>query len=158
MHTLRIPKLTVTRHGYTWGVLWELVRIHYLEPKQGITPAACRSLMGRNVTVGPNVKTIILESKLGESSVPDLGKAEYDAQVRGFVMHLVFSGLMDPSLHGGTLILKSHCLVVLLPVFWSMVAGWSSISRLLNHSCPNNNHPSSVLQPDLVGGLAQIPL
>ena len=33
--------------------------------------------------VGPNVKAIILGTKLDESSIPDLGKAERDAQVRG---------------------------------------------------------------------------
>lgn len=39
--------------------------------------------MGRNLTVGPNVKTILLETRLEEGSLPDLGKAERDAQVRG---------------------------------------------------------------------------
>ena len=70
------------RQGYTWGVLWELVRIHRLHPTQGITPKACRSLMGKNTTVGPNVRSIILEAKLEETSIPNLEKAERSAQVR----------------------------------------------------------------------------
>jgi len=77
-------ELTVRRPGYTWGVLWELIRIHRLDSNQGITPSACRSLIGTNVTVGPNVKAILLETKFEESSGPDLGKAERDAQVRDF--------------------------------------------------------------------------
>jgi len=76
----------VSRQGYTWGVLWELVRIHRLDSKQGITPKACRNLTGKNATVGPSVRAIILDTKLAESSIPgsisDLGKAEHDAQVR----------------------------------------------------------------------------
>lgn len=132
--------------------------MHRLDSNQGITPKACRSLIGKNATVGPNVRAILLDTKLGMSSVPDLGKAERDAQVRGFMPHLVFSGLMDASLHGNILILRSHCSMALLPVFWSMVAGWSLLLRSLNHLTFNNNHPSSVLQQDLVGGLAQVPL
>ena len=75
---------TLNRQGYTWGVLWELVRIHRLDPNQSITPKACRHLMGKNATVGPLVKDIILETKLEESFIPNLGKAEYNAQVSGF--------------------------------------------------------------------------
>jgi len=107
---------TVNRQGYTWGVLWELVRIHRLYSNQGITPKACRNLMGKNAMVGPNVKDIILETRLKESSIPDLGKGERDAQVRGFRLDLAFSGLMDASLHGNLLILRSHCLMTILPV------------------------------------------
>ena len=85
----------VDRQGYTWGVLWELVRIHRLDSGQGITPKACRSLVGKNAAIGPNVKTIILETRSEESTIPDLGKAERDAQVRGFMLHSVSNLLAD---------------------------------------------------------------
>jgi len=65
--------------------------------------------------VGPNVKDIILETRLEESSIIDLGKAERDAQVRGFGLNLILPGLIDASLHGNTLILRSHCLTIILP-------------------------------------------
>jgi hypothetical protein len=81
---------TVDRQGYTWGVLWELVRIHCLHSNQGITPKACRNLMGKNAIVGPNVKEIILETRLEECPISDLGKAEHDAQVREFILDCVF--------------------------------------------------------------------
>lgn len=110
-----LSKLTVTRQDYTWGVLWELVRIHHLDSDQGITPKACRSLMGKNAIVGPNVKAIILGTKSEENSIPNPGKAERDAQVRGFRLYFLFSGLMDTSLHGTTLILRSCCLMTILP-------------------------------------------
>ena len=119
-------ELTVSSPGYTWGVLWELIRIHRLDPNQGITPGACRNLIGTNATVGPNVKTILLETKLEEGSVPDQGKAERDAQVREFWPHSVFPRLTVPSLHGNVLTLRSRCVTILLPAFWNMVAEWSS--------------------------------
>lgn len=68
------------RRDYTWGVLWELVRIHRLYTNLGITPRACRALMGENVKIGPNVKNIVLGTGF-ESLVPDLGKAERVARV-----------------------------------------------------------------------------
>ena len=80
--------------------------------------------MGKNAIIGPNVKAIILETRLQESSILDLGKAEHDAQVRGFRLSFVFFGLMDTSLHGTILILRSHCLMTILP-FSSLVVGWS---------------------------------
>jgi len=107
----------VNRQGFTWGVLWELVRIHQLDSNQGIAPKACRSLMGKNATVGPNVRAIVLEIESEESSIPDLGKAERDAQVRGFRLRSVLTGLMYTSLHGNTLILRNHHLMTLLVVF-----------------------------------------
>jgi len=110
-------ELIVNRQGYTWGVLWELVRIHRLDSNQGIAPRACRSLMGKNATVGPNVRTIVLEIKSERRSGPDLGKAERDAQVRGFRSYSIFTGLMDTSLHGNTLILRNQCLMTHLAVF-----------------------------------------
>lgn len=76
------------RKGYSWGMLWELVRIHYLDPSQGITPKVCRNLMGKNAAVGPHVKAIVLDTKVEESSTPDPRKAEHDAQVRRWVLHL----------------------------------------------------------------------
>jgi hypothetical protein len=39
--------------------------------------------MGKNATVGPHVRTIVLEAELEETFFFDLGKAERDAQVRG---------------------------------------------------------------------------
>ena len=83
-HKAYFDGLTVSSPGYTWGVLWELIRIHRLDPSQGITPGACRNLIGTNTTVGPNVKAILLETKQEDTTIPDLGKAERDAQVRGF--------------------------------------------------------------------------
>lgn len=74
----------VNRQGYTWGVLWELVRIHKLDSCLGITPKVCRELMGKNAAVGPHVRAIVLETKLEERVVSDPGKAERDAQVWGF--------------------------------------------------------------------------
>lgn len=107
-------KTIFDRQGYTWGVLWELVRIHRLHYNQGITPEACRNLLGKNATVGPNVRDIILGTRLEESSIIDLGKAERDAQVRGFRLNLILPKLIDASLHGNTLILRSHCLMIIL--------------------------------------------
>ncbi|KAF9652372.1 hypothetical protein BDM02DRAFT_3183762 [Thelephora ganbajun] len=81
-HYLTVPEgwKSILQQGYTWGVLWELVRIHQLNSNQGITPKACRSLVGKNATVGPSVRAIIYETKFEENSIPDLGKAEHDAQ------------------------------------------------------------------------------
>jgi len=121
----RSDELTVSRPGYTWGVLWELIRIHRLDSNQGITPRACRKLIGTNAKVGPNVKTILQEIRFEESPVPDLGKAERDAQVRVFWLHSAFPGLTGVSLHGNTSILRSHYTVAPLLVFWSTVAGWN---------------------------------
>lgn len=56
--------------------------MHYLNSNQGITPKVCRNLRGSNSEVGPNVRAIILEEQLEGSTIPDLGKAEHDAQVR----------------------------------------------------------------------------
>ena len=95
-------------------MLWELVRIHRLDSSQGITPQASRRLIGNNATVGPNVKTILLGDELGRNSVLDLGKAERDAQVRELGLHPTFSVLIDASLHGNTLILRSYRVVALL--------------------------------------------
>lgn len=106
-------------------MLWEVIRIHRLDPKQGITPGACRNLIGTNATVGPNVKAILLETKLEESSI--LGKAERDAQVRGLWAYSAFLGLTTVSLHGNVLILRSRCAMILLPVLRGMAAGWSSL-------------------------------
>jgi hypothetical protein len=73
----------VDRQGYSWGVLWELVRVHRLDSTQGITPKVCRDLIGKNATIGPLVRAIVLEVKVEESSIPDLGKAEHIALVSG---------------------------------------------------------------------------
>ena len=114
-------ELTVSRPGYTWGVLWELIRIHRLDPNQGITPGACRNLIGTNATVGPNVKFILLETKLEESSI--LGKAERDAQVRRPRPHSAFPRLTVVSLHGNALTLRSRCMMIPLPASRNMAAG-----------------------------------
>lgn len=79
---MRLSELTLNRQGYTWGVLWELVRIHRLDSQLGISPKACRSLVGKNATIGPNVKAILLGTNSEGSSAPNSGKAERDAQVR----------------------------------------------------------------------------
>lgn len=99
-------KLILSRQGYTWGVLWELVRLHRLDSSQAITPAACRSLIGVNVAVGPNVRAILLGTRTEGSPVPDLGKAERDAQVRVYRLRCVSSRLMVASLHGNILTLR----------------------------------------------------
>ena len=79
------------RRNYTWGVLWELVRIHRLHTNLGITPRACRALRGESVKIGPNVKNIILGAEFEESLIPYLGKAEQDARVGDFSFILYYS-------------------------------------------------------------------
>lgn len=101
-------KLMVNRQGYSWGVLWELVRVYRLNPCLGITPKVCRNLMGKNTTVGPHVRAIVHETRLEESFIFDPGKAERDAQVRGFRFPSVLSKLTKISLHGNILIMRSH--------------------------------------------------
>lgn len=118
-------ELTVSRPGYTWGVVWEVIRIHRMDANQGITPKACRNLIGTNIAVGPNVKTILLEVRFEECSGPDLGKAERDAQVSGLWPYNAFSGLTGVSLHGNTSIPRSHRVAILKLAFWNMVAGLS---------------------------------
>ena len=68
-----------------------------------------------------------------------------------------YSGLINISLHGSILILRSHYLVILLLVFSNMVARWSLLSGLQSHLDSSNNHLSNVLQQDLAGDLAQLP-
>lgn len=159
MHLTTSNKLITNRKkGYTWGVLWELVRIQRLDSDQSITPGVCRSLAGSNKDVGPNMRTILLGTGLEESSVPDLGKAERDAKVRRRRLYFVFSELIGASLHGSISTLRSYGSIVLLPASWTMVGGWSLLSGSPNRSPFNNNRPSNVLRPDLAGGLVQVPL
>lgn len=147
--------LTVRRQGYSWGVLWELVRIHRLNSHVGITPRVCRNLIGKNAAIGPHVKAIVLEKKLEGDYVSDLGKAERDARVSEFRLRSGFSKLTDFSLHGNTLILRSHFSKILPPVFCIMVAGWSLWSGSQTLWGSNSSLPSSVLPQDLGGDLGQ---
>ena len=48
--------------------------------------------------------------------------------------------------------------MAVLPIFLSMVVGWSLLSGSQNHLTFNNNYLSSVLQLDLAGGSPQVPL
>lgn len=73
--------------------------------------------MGNSATIGPRVRAIVLETNLEEGFVSDPGKAERDAQVRGFRFYSGFSNLTDTSLHGNALILRRHHLMILPPVF-----------------------------------------
>lgn len=40
--------------------------------------------MGKNAAVGPHVKAILLDAHSEESTAPDAGKAEREAQVKDF--------------------------------------------------------------------------
>jgi hypothetical protein len=148
-------KPTVDRQGYTWGVLWELVRIHCLHSNQGITPKACRNLMGKNAIVGPNVKEIILETRLEECPISDLGKAEHDAQVREFILDCVFlwaNGHKSPWEH-----LDSEESLPDGNSFSPLKFGGhvEFVVRVTESLDLQQQHPSSVLHQDLAGDLVQ---
>jgi hypothetical protein len=57
----------------------------------GITPRACRALMGESVKIGPNVKSIILGTEFEEGLIPDLGRAERGARVGTLSCTLFYS-------------------------------------------------------------------